>query len=100
MPSVSEPFGITALEAIGYGTPALVSHQSGVAEVMKNVLKVDYWDVQELANKITAVMQNDSFRDVLLENSRQEYDRLSWDDAADKLLGIYHKHRAETGVTV
>ncbi|HVA11217.1 MAG TPA: glycosyltransferase family 4 protein, partial [Candidatus Dormibacteraeota bacterium] len=50
MPSVSEPFGLTPLEAIGYGTPSLVSKQSGVSEVLKNCLKVDHWDVHEMAN--------------------------------------------------
>jgi glycogen(starch) synthase len=69
MPSVSEPFGLTPLEAIGYGTPALVSKQSGVSEILKNCLKVDFWDINEMANKITSVMQNDSLRDVLLQNS-------------------------------
>jgi glycosyltransferase involved in cell wall biosynthesis len=92
MPSVSEPFGLTALEAVGYGTPALITRQSGVAEVLHNCLKVDFWDINEMANQITAVVQNDSLRDTLHANSRQEYNRLSWNDAADKLLGIYSQH--------
>ena len=57
MPSVSEPFGLTPLEAIGYGR-ALVSRQSGVSEVLRNCLKVDFWDVHEMANQIAAVVQN------------------------------------------
>ena len=98
MPSVSEPFGLTPLEAIGYGhTPALVSKQSGVSEVLQNCLKVDYWDINEMANQITAVMQNDPLRDNLIENARREYVRLSWDKASEQLEKVYHQHLS--GVT-
>lgn len=92
MPSVSEPFGLTPLEAIGYGTPALISKQSGVSEVIQNCLKVDYWDVKEMANQITAVVQNDSLRDSLHFNAYQEYQRLSWNQAANKLTDMYRGH--------
>lgn len=92
MPSISEPFGLTPLEAIGYGSPALVSRQSGVSEVMNNVLKVDFWDIDEMANQITAVVQNDSLRNELHKNSFKEYERMSWNDAAEKIMGIYNKH--------
>jgi len=92
MPSISEPFGITPLEAIGYGTPTLISKQSGVAEVINNCLKVDYWDVAEMANQITAVVQNDSLRDELHANSLKEYQRLSWSQTADKLFSLYQQH--------
>jgi glycosyltransferase involved in cell wall biosynthesis len=92
MPSVSEPFGLTPLEAIAYGTPALVSKQSGVSEVLNNCLKVDYWDIDEMASQITAVMQNDALRDSLLENSRHEYERLSWDDISHKVVHLYGQY--------
>jgi len=93
MPSVSEPFGLTPLEAIGYGhTPGLVSKQSGVSEVMKNLLKVDFWDINEMANQISAVVQNDPLRDTLLEMSQQEYRKLSWDAASEKIHGLYNQH--------
>lgn len=98
MPSVSEPFGLTPLEAIGYGTPALVSKQSGVAEVLTNCLKVDFWDVDEMANQITAVMQHDSLRDELHTNSLKEYQRLSWNNAADKLMSVYNRHIEMVGL--
>jgi glycosyltransferase involved in cell wall biosynthesis len=98
MPSVSEPFGLTPLEAIGYGTPALVSKQSGVSEVLNNCLKVDYWDIDEMANQITAVMQNDALRDELLRNAYSEYQKFSWNDVSDKITGLYHSHTA--GATV
>jgi glycogen(starch) synthase len=92
MPSISEPFGLTALEAIGYGTPVLLSHQSGVAEMISNSLKVDFWDTDEMANKMVAVVQNDVLRDELHANSLREYLRHSWDHSADKLLNVYNKH--------
>jgi glycogen synthase len=92
MPSISEPFGLTALEAIGYGTPVLMSNQSGVSEVIQNSLKVDFWDIHEMANQIVAVVQNDSLRDELHANALAEYDTLSWDDSAQKLTGIYSRH--------
>lgn len=92
MPSISEPFGLTALEAIGYGTPALISKQSGVAEVIRNSLKVDFWDVKELANKITAVVQNDSLRDELHANALKEYQALDWSHSSRKLFAIYRQH--------
>lgn len=92
MPSVSEPFGIAPLEAIGFGAPTLVSKQSGVQEVLANTLKVDFWDVQEMANQITAVVQNDALRDTLLANASAELSRMSWDQTADKLFNIYQRH--------
>lgn len=94
MPSVSEPFGLTPLEAIGYGSPAMVSKQSGVSEVLNNCLKVDYWDIREMANQITAVMQNDVLRDSLWQNAYQEYQTLSWNDASKKIKKVYEEHLA------
>ena len=93
MPSISEPFGLTALEAIGYGnTPALVTRQSGVSEVLLNCLKVDFWDINEMANQITAVVQNDALRDNLITNARREYEKLSWTGASEKIERLYHQH--------
>ncbi|MBA3758347.1 glycosyltransferase family 4 protein [Candidatus Saccharibacteria bacterium] len=93
MPSVSEPFGLTPLEAIGYGTPVLISKQSGVSEVLRNCLKVDYWDVDEMADMMAAVVRNKALGDVLLANSKQEYDVMSWDKSAIKLFDVYHTQR-------
>lgn len=98
MPSVSEPFGITPLESIGYGTPALISKQSGVSEVLRNVLKVDFWDIDEMANQIAAILQNDGLRDELQLQSYEELQHFSWDDSAEKLLSAYKKHK--TGAAV
>jgi glycogen(starch) synthase len=92
MPSVSEPFGLTPLEAIGYGTPALVSRQSGVSEVLRNCLKVDFWDIHEMANQITAVVQSDILRDELWRHAHDEYVQLTWDRASAKVQKLYERH--------
>lgn len=97
LPSVTEPFGLTPLESIGYGTPALVSKQSGVSEVLNNALKVDYWDIDEMANQIASVLMNDALRDELETNSYREIEKMSWQQSADKLMSIYSNHLAGAG---
>ena len=92
MPSVSEPFGLTPLEAAGYGTPSVISKQSGISEVLKNALKVDFWDVDEMANQILAVTNNDPLRDQLTEGALSEVSRMSWGKAADRIVEIYNHH--------
>lgn len=95
MPSVSEPFGLVPLEAIGYGTPVLISKQSGVSEVLKNSLKVDFWDVKEMANKIINVFESKELRAELLKNSTNEFNKMSWDKASNKITKIYKNHLVE-----
>lgn len=89
MPSISEPFGLTPLEAAVYGTPSLISRQSGVSEVLKNCLKVDYWDTLSMADAIINAVRHDSLRAELSKNVSRELDRLSWDKAADTVLNRY-----------
>jgi glycosyltransferase involved in cell wall biosynthesis len=89
MPSVSEPFGIAALESIVHGTPVILSKQSGVSEIVQNALKVDFWDTEEMANKILAVIEHGSLQNTLLENSEHEVKSFSWDTAANECLNIY-----------
>ena len=98
MPSVSEPYGLTPLEAIGYGSPVLLSKQSGVSEVLQNCLKVDHWDIEEMANKITTVVQNDVLRDELWRNAHSEYETLSWETASKKVKEVYLAHADRTVV--
>lgn len=101
MPSVSEPFGITPLEAIGYGNVVLLSKQSGVGEIMHNVLKFDYWDIRKLADQILAVAEHDSLRQELFTNSLQEFRELSWHKVADTCQTIYSRTlSAQQGVLV
>lgn len=92
MPSVSEPFGLVALEAIGYGTPVMISKQSGVSEVLPNCLKVDFWDAEEMANQITAVVRSPALEQALYQGSLGDYQRLSWGKTADRLLDLYRRH--------
>ncbi len=92
MPSVSEPFGLTPLEAIQHGTPSLISKQSGISEVLMNCLKVDFWDIKEMANQITAAIDNPPLRQELINNMMREYDRMSWEPSVDKLQAIYRQH--------
>ena len=91
MPSVSEPFGITALEAMKLRTPVLISKQSGVSEVVRHALKADFWDVDEMANKILSVVGYPGLREALAENAAREAERLTWADAAQKVSGIVHE---------
>ena len=88
MPSVSEPFGITALEAMKMGTPVLVSKQSGIAEAVKHALKVDFWDIDEMANKILSLIGYPALSQTLALNALREADRLTWAGAAQKVDSI------------
>lgn len=89
MPSVSEPFGITALEAAANDTPALISKQSGVAEIFQHSLKTDFWDVDEMASKIVAVLKYGALSSDIRRESAKEIKNYSWSNAADKVLKVY-----------
>jgi len=91
MPSVSEPMGLAPYEAIAYGTPTLVTKQSGIAEVLKNSLKVDYWDIDEMANKICAVLDNPDLHDTLLTNAQNEHNEKSWAPISERIRNHYYK---------
>jgi glycogen synthase len=90
MPSVSEPFGIAPLEALSHQVPVIISKQSGVSEVLRHALKVDFWDVNELADKIVAVLRHQPLARTLREYGGSEIQRLSWTDAAKACLNVYH----------
>lgn len=91
MPSVSEPFGITPLEAMRNNTPVIISKQSGVSEVIKHCLKVDFWDVDELANKIISVLKYNNLKEALKENAYSEVKKFSWMEPAEKCIDVYAK---------
>lgn len=89
MPSVSEPFGIAPLEALNNDVPVLISKQSGVSEVLTHVLKADFWDVSEIANKIVAVLKYPPLQMTLKEHGNYEVRKLRWEDAAEKCRQVY-----------
>ena len=91
MPSVSEPFGLTALEAVGFGAPVIVSYQSGVAEVLKNCYKADFWDTDLMADQILALTSSESLNRTMWQNAYQEYNTLSWEDSARAITQHYHE---------
>ncbi|MBI5004334.1 glycosyltransferase family 4 protein [Candidatus Kaiserbacteria bacterium] len=88
MPSVSEPFGITPLEAMRLGTPVLISKQSGVSEVVSHALKADFWDIDEMANQILSVIGHPGLRASLAENGVREAAGLTWGLAAQKVDNV------------
>ncbi len=89
MPSVSEPFGIAPLEAINNDVPVIISKQSGVSEVLTHVLKVDFWDVDEIANKIVAVLRHPPLAQTLRAHGSFEIRGLTWEGAASRCERIY-----------
>jgi len=91
MPSVSEPFGLVPLEAIQQGTPVLISKQSGVAEVLQHALKVDFWDIDEMANKIVCALRYDVMNRQLVEEGKRELLHITWKRAAEKIIDLYHR---------
>lgn len=91
LPSVSEPFGITVLEAMASGTPTIVSKQCGLSQVMSHVLKVDFWDVNEMANKILALLEYPALHSTLKENGFSQALSFTWEKSAEDLIGVYRK---------
>ncbi len=91
MPSVSEPFGIVALEAIASNVPTIVSTQSGVSEIIKNTFKVDFWDTEQMADLILGVLNYDQIDKELSKNAYKELDNITWEKAAEKFITLYNE---------
>src|SRR6184192_3599970 len=91
MPSVSEPFGIAPLEAMSHDVPVIVSKQSGVSEMLQHALKVDFWDINEMANKIVAVLKHPPLASTLKQHGSFEVRRRSWADAAKAVQEVYEQ---------
>jgi glycogen(starch) synthase len=91
MPSVSEPFGISALEAMSYETPVVLSRQSGASEILNHALKVDFWDVNRLAAQIVAILRYPELRSSIVDMAREEVRRVHWEAAAVKVKRAYQR---------
>lgn len=91
MPSISEPFGLTALEAAHYNTAVLVSKQSGVSETLHSIMTFDYWDTRRLADQIINISLSPALKLDLKDGVSKEYLNFSWSDVADKLTREYQR---------
>ncbi len=91
MPSVSEPFGISPLEAMQMGVPSIISKQSGCAEILDNVIKTDYWDIDAMADAIHAIITYQALYKQLREDGLAEVAQITWDKAGQKVINIYNK---------
>lgn len=91
MPSVSEPFGISPLEAMEMGVPSIISKQSGCAEILNNVIKTDYWDVDAMADAIFSLVTRPGFHQQMSEDGLAEVNQITWDKAGAKVIAIYNK---------
>ena len=91
MPSVSEPFGISPLEAIRSNVPVIISKQSGVAEILRHALTVDFWDVDDIADKIYGLLHYKGISQMFISHGKEEVENLKWDDAAWKVKNVYEE---------
>ena len=91
MPSVSEPFGISPLEAMEMGVPSIISKQSGCAEILTNVIKTDYWDVDAMADAMHALVSYPAFHDYLRVKGIEEIHGITWEKAGQKVIDIYNQ---------
>lgn len=89
LPSISEPFGLTALEALMNNTPVILSKQSGVSEVITHSLKVDFWDIEEMAHKILAILAYEPLREWMKQKGKEEITSVNWDSSAKKCVEVY-----------
>lgn len=89
MPSVSEPFGISPLEAMRSNVPVIISKQSGVSEILKHAVKVDFWDIDAMADAIYGILKYDSLEAMFSKYGKEEVDNLIWENAAFKVKEVY-----------
>ncbi|MDD3287243.1 MAG: glycosyltransferase family 4 protein, partial [Bacteroidales bacterium] len=91
MPSVSEPFGISPLEAMNANVPVVISKQSGVSEVLKYAIKVDFWDIDAMANAIYSLVHYPALSKMFVKKGKKEVEDIRWEDSAQKLRNLYYK---------
>ena len=91
MPSVSEPFGISPLEAMQCSVPSIISYQSGCAEILNHVAKTDYWDIDAMADYVHAIVKYPAMYKALRINGKEEVDNIKWEDGGNKVRAIYDR---------
>ena len=89
MPSVSEPFGISPLEAMQSNVPVIISHQSGVAEILKHAIKVDFWDINAMADAIYGILNYEALSRTFKKYGKEEVENLKWENSARKVREVY-----------
>ena len=91
MPSVSEPFGISPLEAMQVGVPTIISKQSGCAEILSNAIKIDYWDIEAMADAIYSIISYPAMYEYLKTGGKREVDEIKWEYAGQEVRNIYNR---------
>ena len=91
MPSVSEPFGISPLEAMQCGVPSIISYQSGCSEILNNVIKTDYWDVDAMADAMYSICTYPGMAEFLSQEGKKEVDQIKWEYVGYKVRDIYNQ---------
>ncbi|HPT21721.1 MAG TPA: glycosyltransferase family 4 protein [Bacteroidales bacterium] len=91
MPSVSEPFGISPLEAMQSNVPVIISKQSGVAEVLTHAVKTDFWDIDAMADAIYGILNYPDLANMIIKNGKEEVIKLKWDNSARHVRDIYYR---------
>lgn len=91
MPSVSEPFGISPLEAMQCGVPSIISKQSGCAEILDKCIKTDYWDIYAMADAMYSLCTNDSLHEYLKVEGKNEVDQITWEKVGKRIYDVYNQ---------
>ncbi len=91
MPSVSEPFGISPLEAMQSNVPVIISHQSGVSEILKHAIKVDFWDIDAMADAIYGILNYDALSQMFKKHGKTEVENLKWENSAQHVKQVYDR---------
>jgi glycogen synthase len=91
LPSVSEPFGITPLEAMKYNTSIIISKQSGVAEILDHVFKVDFWDIDQMSSMVITILKDKVLKEETIKKNKIALDGIDWMNSAKKVHWIYVK---------